>query len=403
MRTRSFRTALAVTALLAATTVGATAGTAQAKGKPAKPCTPSWQLVSTPDSTAGMSAISVLSQDNVWFTGFDSFGGGSSEVFHRNGDTVGRGTQIPEIPLGNGQIVVTSSFDSDSNGWAQMLASSGNDTHLSVAEHWSGKRWIMTPLALSPDPRNIKVNTDGIVSLSPNDAWIAGHYSPPLDSRHEIGAMLQHWDGSSWSIVPNPADQQDGGTLRAFAVLSPTDIWAVGRQWDVDGIALPLTMHWDGTSWTRVEAPRGNGSTGLFAVSASGPDDIWAVGNQTIAGSGNEATPVVLHWDGTQWSIVPGLPDLGNAGLTSVYASGPNDVWATVTGPDTFLHWDGTSWSTVPTPGLKALNLVYSYSAVGGTGPNDVWASGVVHDNSQGLSTSSTGTAQVAHLTCGKG
>src|SRR6187200_1676923 len=41
----------------------------------------------------------------------------------------------------------------------------------------------------------------------------------------------------------------------------------------------PRTMHWDGTSWTTVPNPlRLDRWTGLNAVDASGPDDVWAVG-----------------------------------------------------------------------------------------------------------------------------
>ena len=40
----------------------------------------------------------------------------------------------------------------------------------------------------------------------------------------------------------------------------------------------------------------------LNAVTAISPSDIWAVGDNDQAGVGT----LILHWNGTAWSIVPG-------------------------------------------------------------------------------------------------
>lgn len=104
------------------------------------------------------------------------------------------------------------------------------------------------------------------------------------------------------------------------------------------------------------------------------------------------------HWDGVTWTVIAGLPDVGNARLNRVYAAGADDVWAIIEQPEgttAFLHWDGANWATVPVPGPKLLGWRYYYTSISGTGPDDVWAAGSVTSHSTTVS-----TLQVARLTC---
>jgi len=55
---------------------------------------------------------------------------------------------------------------------------------------------------------------------------------------------------------------------------SASDAWAVGRN-DLTGSSL--VEHWDGTAWTVVPTPAGSG--GLDEVAAKTPGTAWAVGS----------------------------------------------------------------------------------------------------------------------------
>jgi hypothetical protein len=44
----------------------------------------------------------------------------------------------------------------------------------------------------------------------------------------------------------------------------------------------------------------------LNSVAAIAPDDVWAVGNGTDSNDADNTDPAFEHWDGTQWSLVPG-------------------------------------------------------------------------------------------------
>src|SRR6476620_1083609 len=61
-------------------------------------------------------------------------------------------------------------------------------------------------------------------------------------------------------------------------------------------------------TWSVVTSPN-IGSDALYDVAAASADDVWAVGNES---SGGTFHPLIQHWNGTKWSIVPGPSTLTN-------------------------------------------------------------------------------------------
>lgn len=82
-------------------------------------------------------------------------------------------------------------------------------------------------------------------------------------------------------------------------------------------------------------------------------------------GCGDACAPVVAC-DQAEWCPVEGAVRARYL-LTSVWGSGPNDVWAAGSG-GTIVHWDGTSWTETPSGIPETLNAIW------GTGPNDIYA-----------------------------
>lgn len=407
-------TALATAGLLAVTVTGAAA---RAATSPAGGCTPTWKLVSAPaapgpDPRALITGVAVDPAGDAWFPATNTIFGGLSWTYHWHGHSFAasnalpqgsytqRGTFIGE-PF-DGPFIGPASFDSPTDGWQIGTATHPDSATNSAfdnpgyAAHWSGGRWSIVPLPVSPDPASFTVNTYGVAAVSAADAWAVGNQ----DWGASGGALIEHWDGSQWSIVPNPGSGLPYTTLWSVNAVSASDIWAVGGQ-NANGAGgqTPFAEHWDGSSWSVVRAPAGSTPSLFTTVSADGSSDAWAVGGQTAGGL---ATGLLEHWDGHAWSVVSGLPDLGNSELLGVYAASPADVWATVYAPrtdtdlgvDEFLHWDGSSWSTVPVPGPHEYNLDYEYTGIAGAGPDDVWAAGYV-EQPEGFS------PVIAHLSCG--
>ena len=71
----------------------------------------------------------------------------------------------------------------------------------------------------------------------------------------------------------------NGSELLAAAAIAHNDIWAVGVVRDISGTASTLAEHFDGTSWSVVPTPVVNDP--LVAVAGSASNDVWAVGSQT--------------------------------------------------------------------------------------------------------------------------
>ena len=183
-------------------------------------------------------------------------------------------------------------------------------------------------------------------------------------------ALIEHWNGSAWTLASAPADAKPLGSVSAD---SPTDAWAVGQE-------TSTLLHWDGKTWrsaTAAQLPT-NRPPQFTAVLALSKTDAWAVGFQTV----NYTATLIEHWDGRRWEVVPSPGsergvDFRLNGITSL---GPDDVWAV--GERYFTdfeqtlveHWDGRAWSLVPSPNVGSdWNFLYSVAAVDA---HDVWAFG---------------------------
>jgi hypothetical protein len=160
--------------------------------------------------------------------------------------------------------------------------------------------------------------------------------------------LIEHWNGSRWRVVRAP---DIVGTDRLFDVtaISSNDVWAVGSAFNasIPSISRTITEHWNGTRWSMVRsADTGNDNADeLEAVTAVGPDDVWAVG--TFVDNGEKT--LAEHWDGTRWTIVPAPDSFLMPGAAAVAS---DDVWAagSVIFDSRILHWDGSVWTVVPSP-----------------------------------------------------
>jgi hypothetical protein len=149
-------------------------------------------------------------------------------------------------------------------------------------------------------------------------------------------------DGWCWSDAPGATNW---GNFTQVAGTSPTDVWAIGD----DGRHHGVVIHFDGTSW--------RGVTGLpntfRVVTARAPDDAWVDG---------------MHWDGARWSAAPFA---GSPTITAMWARSPTDAWA-VGQAGVVQHWDGVRWTAVTS------GAVYDLDTVFGFGPDDVYVGGAL-------------------------
>jgi hypothetical protein len=273
-------------------------------------------------------------------------------------------------------------------GWAQDPAGPSY-VKQTLVEHFDGSSWN---IVRSPNPTNDVLSVLYSVSaVSANDVWAVGSsHNGSLPSR----TLIQHWNGTQWSIVPSPNPDSQLNELRGVAAISANDVWAVGYRGGTrnETPLETLILRWDGTGWRQVASPNvPGGANELSAISAISSNDIWAVGS--VSGA-----PLAMHWDGNAWTVFPMQVTSGLSGerLTAVSATASNDVWAVGQGKGFFSnrtvakirHWDGTRWTQKLCFALSASNPPDGYEGEGGpdtyfTGvaaaaANDVWAVGAL-------------------------
>ena len=165
-------------------------------------------------------------------------------------------------------------------------------TH-TLVEHWDGSRWRVVP-SPSPGSRGLIGGSwlNGVAAVASDDAWAVG------GSANSETGLIEHWDGTRWTIVKSPVANLVDASLLAVSASSANDAWAIGTSYaNVDGAApaYPLVEHRNGTAWELVSVPlRGRGA-GL-ALTGTGPHDIWV-----LAGMGATFRGVMVHFDGRRW------------------------------------------------------------------------------------------------------
>ena len=279
--------------------------------------------------------------------------------------------QIIPSPNGSRQVneLHTISALAENDVWAAGVSYNTERTSGSILiEHWNGSQWSVVP---SPNPSAFVNKINAIAAVSANDVWAVGTAPTPTDT-----VLILHWNGAAWSVVPNPTNGIPLTNLAALAVISANDIWAVGSGVIGDESAT-ATLHWNGTTWSVIPSPNigpevDNSLAGVTAVSSN---DVWAVGTEQPTNLTDPST-LILHWNGSAWSIVPNISPEGSH-LQAASAVASNDVWATGYSELGTLaeHWNGSSWSLVQTASGGRLDPVFLPSVVALSSDN-VWSVG---------------------------
>ncbi|MEU4221107.1 hypothetical protein AB0F10_37900, partial [Actinoplanes sp. NPDC026623] len=277
--------------------------------------------------------------------------------------------------------------------WA-VGSAAGSTTRSAAALHYDGA-WTAAALPSPPLGASSELSD---VDMSAGGGWAVGHTSagtkPPR-------ALILRDGAAGWAQVPAPDGDATSTELSAVFARAAGDAWAVGSQVRLDGRRTGLILHWDGAGWQE-QAPPVTGDpategTFLAGVSATGPDDVWAVGRTCLDAILLESCrPLALHRTGGAWAAVPTNGE--ESELTEVIALSPDDAWAIGYTGDTTLnetdyaeHWNGkvfTPDATGPSnPGGTTNNgepssALAAATAIPGTGA--IWAVGWTRDPLRG-------------------
>ncbi len=324
----------------------------------------SWSVIpspNVPNQHNRLNSVTAVpgSPNELWAVGT---AGTSALILHWNGT---QWSLVPSPNVGINPYLTSVVAISANDVWAVGYTGGSSGT-LTLTEHWNGSTWSVVS---SPNPSATYNYLWGVTALAPNNVWAVGDFNATGGNGQ---VLLLKWNGASWVQVPGDNSGPSGlaFTLKAVSAVSASDIWCVGSN------SHTLAEHWNGTQWSIISTPNaGTGENVLNGVSGAASSDVWEVGYYTF---GTEKRTLIEHWNGARWSIVPS-PNSGKRlnVLNGVVAISPSNVWAVGSAGSgnaldqitLILHWDGTSWTVVPSPspGTAQLNSTYGSSVMTGS------------------------------------
>jgi hypothetical protein len=122
-----------------------------------------------------------------------------------------------------------------------------------------------------------------ITATGPGDVWLAGnteHYGDPQ-------AVLDHWDGSAWTMLTSTAT--DIVDVTGVAETGPDDTWLAGSLgWARYEVLTPLLYHATGGVLTQLASPTPSGTLASITHVPGTGSEMWAVGTE-------DGQPLILH------------------------------------------------------------------------------------------------------------
>jgi hypothetical protein len=218
--------------------------------------------------------------------------------------------------------------------------------------------WRHNLYASEPHPWVVNADVHG---TGANDVYVAGYVSDLHNQTNGASGLgyVDYWDGNRWSslyensvwlwgiwaISPfsvfavgnnhvvridqgqSPIEYTVSATLMGIWAASSTDVVAVGQNGAIE--------QFDGAQW--ISASSGSSAT-LRGVWGSGPDQVFAVGDGGIILRRNAGV-----WSPMDSGTTVDLCRLWGAGADDVYAVGGSELAP----GHVIVHYDGTAWSVV--------------------------------------------------------
>jgi hypothetical protein len=181
--------------------------------------------------------------------------------------------------------------------------------------------------------------------VTATDIWAVGDYNPTTDLASSLRrTLVERWNGTAWQLVASPNATWSGvdvSTLQAVAAVSATNVWAVGYAADLATFrSTTLVMRWNGAQWTIVPSPNPAGASApnrLHDLAVVSANDIWAVGEQ-----GYPQRALILRWNGVSWTNVP---NTCGGPLRAISALSATALWAV--GDNTTCRYNGQGWTRI--------------------------------------------------------
>ena len=271
-----------------------------------------WSLV--PAAAPGhygnvLSGVSALTTSNAWAFGTQettATGGFRGLAEHWNGATWANSALPTGVTALNGGVAFSAGD--------VVAVGQGSSGALSVTWNGSGWKRAAMPTPALCIPGNTIANAVAGIPGTANRVAVGGCSS---SEQHSDQGVIWTFGASGWNVVA-----AFPGTLNDVTPVSGTNIWAVGSS-----STGALLVHWNGRTWRSVPPPPALTAPYVIlsgVIRVPGTHTVWAVGSSGIG------TPVAAENSGSGWSVVdmPSAPNTFGNTVFSVAASGPTDVYA---------------------------------------------------------------------------
>ncbi len=342
-----------------------------------------WSTVASPNvgmSTNYLNGVTALSTKNVWAVGSEGNGNGGLTLVDQWTGTQWKVVASPDVHGSISDSLSGVAAVAANNIWAVGTYYDASNSQQVLIEHWNGTRWSIVS---SP----IKGQLYGVAALAANNVWAVGSFADMHTNGYQT--LIEHWNGTSWRMVPSPGGHK--GQLYGVTALAANNIWAVGNVVGTHAIQT-LIEHWNGSSWSVLSSSGpGLATNTLNGVTAISANNIWAVGDDSSStGPSAPFAPLVEHWNGSSWSFVTSPVQGTSDFLNGIAAVSASDLWAVgdyrsgidPEGPYFTLieHWNGTSWVVVKSPSPDLDESVLE-AAVRVPATRSVWTVGYIQDS----------------------
>ena len=273
-----------------------------------------WKSVATPALSSGglFDAVAMTPSGDAWAVGSQFNGnGGSTTLAERWNGSAWQVFSTPNVyglPTDYNELIDVSVV-ADDDVWAVGVADRTGSREKSIVVHWDGANWTLSA------PSGKLTSLSAVSMVSATYGLAVGQVSPPGMA---VTASLGH---GTWTA--QRLSGSDGQLLHDVRASSRKNAWAVGSQL-VNGSSVPFVDHFvKGTGWTSV--PPGTADGGVFwALAASASGDMWAVGTDFS----NPDEPLISHWDGSVWTRAEAPMGTDAALLDVAFVPGSEEAWA---------------------------------------------------------------------------
>jgi hypothetical protein len=252
-----------------------------------------WSLTATPSLgvNGSLTAVSAISASDAWAVGFTTQSGyhGTLALYeHWNGSTW-------SVVAGPGSGLNAVADLSASNAWA--VGTGG------VVDQWNGTAWNSVTVPVPNPSDTAGDNLTAITAISASDIWAVGEFT---NTSFTNSAYALHYNGTAWTVTILPQPNVSGPSspvLHGVTAVASNNVWAVGENEEVPGLGITtLIEHWNGSAWSIVASPTPGAYPILNAVAARSASDVYAVGSNSPSVNGGVQQGLIMRWNGSTWS-----------------------------------------------------------------------------------------------------